>query len=60
MDKQVTVDLNKPDNVKDGFKVNVKNSIEEKQGIEIAFSDTLESKVGKLVNVQNKDNPKTW
>jgi len=60
MANQVVIELDEPANVKDGFKVSIADAKGDKKSANILVLDTLESKIGFQVNIQDNASPKTW
>ena len=60
MADQVTIDLEKPEELKDGFKLTVNESISEKLELDISALNRVEAKAGKQVNVPSNASPKVW
>lgn len=60
MADQVTIDLEKPENLKDGFNVSIKETIAEKTELDISALNLVEAKAGKQVSIPNLASPKVW
>ncbi len=60
MADQVIIDLEKPEDLKEGTNVVINENFIDKLEIEISNLNQTEAKIGAQVDIQEETNPKTW